>query len=312
MDIKTIDKSCSDKTMKGRKAPPSHYTFKINSFSWLSNASVKKCTSEEFEAGGYKWSLSIYPDGNEKEGGKDHVSIDLVLVDTSSLPLDWEINAIVNFSAYNFIDDEYHITQDVRRFHVLKTGWGVAKFIDRSTFYDSSNGYLMDDTCVFGVEVFIVKSTNRGDCLSMFRVPVRCSYTWKFSDFSKSTLDKYESATFVGGNYKWKLRLYPNGMGEGKGNSVSLFLVLDVSTLPANTKLVVENIVRAKNQKIDDSHHLQSKACRKFSNSSSGWGSRQLLALAKLQDPNSGFLVDDTCIFEAELTILGEMVPRTD
>lgn len=56
-------------------------------------------------------SLSIYPDGNEKEGGKDHVSIDLVLVDTSSLPLDWEINAIVNFSAYNFIHDEYYVTQ---------------------------------------------------------------------------------------------------------------------------------------------------------------------------------------------------------
>lgn len=86
---------------------------------------------------------------------------------------------------------------------MLKTEWGVAKFIDRSTFYDSSNGYLMDDTCVFGVEVFIVKSTNRGDCLSMFQGPVGCSYTWKFSNFSKSTLDKYESATFVGGNYKW-------------------------------------------------------------------------------------------------------------
>jgi len=56
-------------------------------------------------------SLSIYPDGNTKEGGQGHVSIDLVLMDSSSLPLDWEINAIVNFSAYNFIDDEYHITQ---------------------------------------------------------------------------------------------------------------------------------------------------------------------------------------------------------
>ncbi|XP_027942224.1 uncharacterized protein LOC114195958 isoform X2 [Vigna unguiculata] len=313
MDIKTIDTLCSDKTMKGRKAPPSHYTFKIKSFSWLSKASVQKCTSEEFEAGGYKWSLSIYPDGNKKEGGKDHVSIDLVLVDTSSRPLDWEINAIVNFSAYNFIDDEYHITQDtdVRRFHVLKTECGVAKFIDRSTFYDSSNGYLMDDTCVFGVEVFVVKSTNRGDCLSMFEGPIPCSYTWKFTNFSSAKLDKYESETFVGGNYKWKLLLYPNGIVEGKGNSVSLFLVLDVSTLPANTKLVVENIVRAKNQKSDE-RHLQTKACRKFSNSNAAWGSRQLVALAKLKDPNSGFLVDDTCVFETEFTILGVMMPRTD
>jgi len=52
--------------------------------------------------------------------------------------------------------------------------------------------------------------------------------------------------------------------------------------------------------------------CCKFSSSNSGWGFRQLVALAMFEDPDSGFLVDDTCIFETEFTILGEMVPRTD
>jgi len=192
----------------------------------------------------------------------------------------------------------------VRRFHVLKTEWGIAKFFDKDTFYDSSNGYLMDDTCVFGVEVFVVKSTNKGDCLSIFPGPITCSYSWKFSNFSSAKLDKYESETFVGGNYKgyciqmlltfstcmcltwdqmclgfWKiwfrfvffffffylrnLLLYVNGGGEGKGNSVSLFLELDVSTLPANTKLVVELIVRAKDQK--SGGHAQNKGEAKIS-----------------------------------------------
>lgn len=56
-------------------------------------------------------SLSIYPTGNTKGEGEGHVSIYLVLMDTSSLPVDWEVKAIVNFSAYNFLDDEYVTTQ---------------------------------------------------------------------------------------------------------------------------------------------------------------------------------------------------------
>ncbi|RDX69030.1 Ubiquitin carboxyl-terminal hydrolase 12, partial [Mucuna pruriens] len=286
MEIKTADPLFSVKTMKGRKAPPSQYTLTIKSFSWLSKASVQKCTSEE--------SLSIYPTGNTKEGGQGHVSIYLVLMDSTSLPLDWEVNAIVNFSAYNFIDDEYITTQDtnVRRFHVLKTVWGVAKLIDIDTFNDPSNGYLMDDTCVFGAEVFVVKTKNKGDCLTMIHGPINCSHSWKFNNFSYEKLDKYESES--------KLILYPNGIVEGKGNSISLFLVLEVSTLPPNTKLVVECTLRAKDQVI----------CRKFSSSNSTWGSRQLVALAKLKDPNSGFLVNDSCILEAEFTILGLMTPN--
>nr|KYP71336.1 Ubiquitin carboxyl-terminal hydrolase 12 [Cajanus cajan] len=220
------------------------------SFSWLSKASIQKCASEEFEAGGYKWSLSIYPTGNTKGGGQGHVSIYLVLIDSSSLPVDWEVNAVVNFSAYNFIDDEYVITQDtnVRRFHVLKTEWGIAKFVDIDTFNDPSNGYLMDDTCVFGVEVFVVKTMDKGDCLSMFHGPITCSHSWKLNRFSFANLDEYESESFVGGNYKWKLLLYPNGHAEGKGNSVSLFLTLEVSSLPPNTKLVVDCTLRTKEQ----------------------------------------------------------------
>ncbi|KAG5044057.1 hypothetical protein AAZX31_03G191800 [Glycine max] len=312
METKTADPLFSVQTLKGRKAPPSQYTFKIKSFSWLSKAPVQKCTSEEFEAGGYKWSLSIYPTGNTKGGGEGHVSIYLVLMDSSSLPVDWEVNAIVNFSAYNFIDDEYVATQDtnVRRFHVLKTEWGVAKFIDIDTFNDPSNGYLMDDTCVFGAEVFVVKTTTKGDCLSMIHGPIPLSHSWKFDNFSLAKLDKYESESFVGGNYRWKLILYPNGIVEGKGNSISLFLTLEVSTLPPNTKLVVECTLRAKKQ--ISGHHAQTGFCRKFSSSNSTWGTRQLVALAKLTDPNSGFLVNDTCILEAEFTILGLMTPRID
>ncbi|KAK7284674.1 hypothetical protein RJT34_19424 [Clitoria ternatea] len=310
MEIKTLNPLFSVTPLKGRKVPPSQYTFKIKSFSWLSNASVQKCASEEFEAGGYRWSLSIYPSGHTREEGQDHVSIYLMLMDSSSLPIDWEVNAIVNFSAYNFIDDEYVTTQDanVRRFHVLKTEWGIPKFISIDTFNNPSNGYLIDDTCVFGVDVFVIKTMNKGDCLSMIHGPVTLYHSWKFNNFSSATLDKYESESFLGGNYKWKLLLYPNGVVEGKGNSISLFLVLEVSTLPPSNKVVVDCTLRARDQ-ISGSH-AENKFCRKFSHSNTTWGCRQLLALAKLKNPGSGFLVNDNCILEVEFTILGVITPN--
>ncbi|XP_058740701.1 uncharacterized protein LOC131612989 [Vicia villosa] len=309
---KIVDQVWSTTPMKGRKAPPSHYTFKMQSFSLLSKASIEKCVSEEFEAGGYKWSLSIYPTGNPKGNGQGHISIYLTLVDQTSLPNDWEINAIINFSVYNFNDDEYLTTQDatVRRFHVMKTEWGISKFINLETFLDPSNGYLNDDDCVFGAEVFIVKTMNKGNCLSMIKESSTVSHSWKFSKFSLANLDKYESESFVGGDYKWKLLLYPNGNVEGKGLCVSLFLALDVSTVPVNTKLVVSGTLRAKDQ--ITGQHAQRKLNVKFSSSDLVWGSRTFVTLTKFKNPNNGFLVEDNCIFEVELLVVGLVKPRID
>ncbi|XP_028790666.1 uncharacterized protein LOC114746603 [Neltuma alba] len=267
----------------GRKASPSHCLFTINSFSLLSKASGEKYTSEVFEAGGYQWTLSIYPTGNEKRDGRDHISIylNLIVRDSSLFPVSWEVNAIVNLFVYDSLRDEYFSTQDgsIRRFHELQREWGIAKFIDLASFKDPSNGYLRDDCCTFGAEIFIVKATYKGYCLSMIPAPPPLSYRWEFSNFSKAylekyesepflagdykwwkfdnfskaNLEKYESETFLAGDYKWKLIFYPNGNVEGLGNSISLFLSVDVSSIPPNTKLYVHCILRTKDQ-ISDQH----------------------------------------------------------
>ncbi|XP_061369396.1 ubiquitin C-terminal hydrolase 12-like [Gastrolobium bilobum] len=174
--------------------------------------------------------LSIYPTGNIKRDGQNHVSIYLVLMDPSS-SLDWEVNAIVNFSVYNFLNDKYVITQDAtrRHFNALKTEWGLPKFIDLDIVNDPSNGYQIHDTYAFGVEVFVGKTMNKGDCLSMIHGPVTHYHSWKFDNFSIARSDMYESIS--------KLILYPNGVVEGKGISISLFLTVEVSTLPLNENI---------------------------------------------------------------------------
>ncbi|OIV95415.1 hypothetical protein TanjilG_06284 [Lupinus angustifolius] len=156
---------------------------------------------------GRRRSLTIYPNGNKNAGGQDHVSIYLVLRDQSSLPAGSEVNAIVNLYVYNFLEDEFITTQEmhadssVRRFNVLKSDWGVSKFIDHATLNDPSKGYLIDDTCVFGVDVFVLNTKIKGECITMIEEPRVVSYSWKFDNFSNADLKCYNSticiSTFV-------------------------------------------------------------------------------------------------------------------
>ena len=91
-----------------------------------------------------------------------------------------------------------------RRFHVLKLEWGFDQFIPLEEFNDASNGYLVEDTCVFDAEE-LVKERNKfkGECLSMKEIASSCKYVWKIENFSKLEAKLYESEVFVAGNQKW-------------------------------------------------------------------------------------------------------------
>ena len=54
------------------------------------------------------------------------------------------------------------------------------KVIPLKTFKDASNGYLVDDTCVFGVEVFDGKqrSMDKGECLQLIKDSITNEYQW--------------------------------------------------------------------------------------------------------------------------------------
>ncbi|KAJ0105367.1 hypothetical protein Patl1_19238 [Pistacia atlantica] len=73
----------------------------------------------------------------------------------SSLPTGWEINVIFNFFVFDQLQDKYFTIQDgkIRRFHSMKTEWGISKILDLETFCNPSNGHLINDTCVLGEEI---------------------------------------------------------------------------------------------------------------------------------------------------------------
>ncbi|KAK0597061.1 hypothetical protein LWI29_021395 [Acer saccharum] len=254
--------------------------------------------------------LWIYPTGNKRRNGKDHISIYLEPAETSSLPAGWEVNVISNFFIFNHLQNKYFSIKDgwETRYHAMNTMSGIAKFIDLKTFSNPENGYLLDDTCVFGVEVFVVKNTFKEGCLSMMHEPATCYHTWKVTNFSTLVNEKYDSESF--GCNKWYIILYPNGNSDGKGNSISLFLGLSLSSIAPGTKLLVKQIMRVKNQ-MNGKHIVYQVSDMYPPRNSIALGWPRFMSLAKLKDPKLGFLVNDSLIIEAEVTLLGMVLAKS-
>ena len=85
-----------------------------------------------------------------------------------------------------------------RRFHGLKLEWGFDEFIQLSTFNDSRYGFLVEDTCVLGAEVFVCRERSRGkgEILSMMKPPPTFKYTWKIENLLKLDEKRQESQIF--------------------------------------------------------------------------------------------------------------------
>lgn len=82
---------------------------------------------------------------------------------------------------------------------------GFDKLILLEDFSDVSNGFLVDDTCVFGAEVFVCKEkrTGKGECLARIQNASICKHVWKVKKFSTLGDQVYDSIPFSAGDYKW-------------------------------------------------------------------------------------------------------------
>ncbi|KAL8264653.1 hypothetical protein R6Q59_022783, partial [Mikania micrantha] len=82
--------------------------------------------------------LDLHPNND------DHISLHVVICDTGSDSKGWEVCVDV------------YVNGHTTRFHMKKTTWGFDKLISTKSFMESENGYLFNDSCVFGVEIIAV------------------------------------------------------------------------------------------------------------------------------------------------------------
>ncbi|KAE8056853.1 hypothetical protein FH972_013589 [Carpinus fangiana] len=287
-----------------RDLPPAHYTFEIKNFSILLGMEEEKCNSGEFEVDSYQWRLVLYPNGKKNSNVKGHISLYLAMAATNDLPLGWEVNVHIRFFVFDQIRNKYLSIQDgsgrVKRFHKLKTEWGFNQLLSHDTLNDSSNGYLVDDICAFGVEVFVIKCTGKGESLSMINEPRSNYFTWRIYKFTDLKAEFYFSEQFTIEGRRWKLRLNPKGFGTGAGRCLSLFLFLgDSETLPPNKKLFAKYKLRVRDR--IHGNHYEKTVDYWFSNPSIGNGVHEFLPLRDLRDESKGYLVGDGLVIECKI-----------
>ncbi|EYU41029.1 hypothetical protein MIMGU_mgv1a025839mg [Erythranthe guttata] len=223
--------------MQTREASPAHFLIKIESVSLLAKCGIDKYETKEFNAGGeYKWKLIIYPNGDDTVGEDgDYVSVNLAMADTISLPRNWEVNVVFNIFIFNQNSGNYLFSGITRRFQTMKSEWGFSKFISKEIMSNPSNGYLVKDNCVFGAEVFVVKSEAVTECLSLNNVNIPYKQEFMISNFSQVE-HIWKSQEFSVGGHKWRIWVYPKGDAQETGRDVSVYLS-NVSFGPANIRI---------------------------------------------------------------------------
>ncbi|CAM8904236.1 unnamed protein product [Rhodiola kirilowii] len=286
-----------------RATLPGSYMFKIQTFSLLSefarmsDSKVQCFDSPEFVSDGHKWRLSIYPNGNKKLEVEDHVSAYLVAADAD---IDSVINVTFKMFIYDHFNDNFLTVQDneVRRFHGLKKEWGFDRLISLNKFKDVDNGYLVNDCCVFGVEIFVIPSVVRSGNLLMIKEPSDGIFTWQLDSFSISS--EVVTKEFEVQGHQLKLEIYPKGDSSGKGTHLSIFL----RPSGGSHKLYVKYVLRVRDQV--DGKHCENTISYCFAEPYLGYGFPKFISLSDFKDKAKGFILNGSLIAEVEVKLISK------
>ncbi|XP_021740556.1 uncharacterized protein LOC110706883 [Chenopodium quinoa] len=247
------DPSKPVRTFRTRR--PCHFIFEIDNYKQLVEsmeiANLKYFETPDFTVGDEKWSMCIYPNGNKERQGSDYVS--LYLKRLKSAGRSKEANASMKFFILEQNSDEYLVIEDLgeKHFDVRGRKWGIAQAIALDDFTDKDNGFLVDNTCTFGAEVFITSAEPSYSKMSLVNSISKNVFEIGIKFDIES--DYYDSTTFTatldGNTYTWKLRLYLTGHSEGTDSHVSLYLILvDINKLSNGRSMLVNFQLSLKNK----------------------------------------------------------------
>ncbi|KAJ8900155.1 hypothetical protein K2173_024795 [Erythroxylum novogranatense] len=234
---------------------PQHYSIRITRFSVLAEHQ-EKYESFPFEAGGYKWRLLLYPKGNSKcFDCKGYISLYLAIQDTDSFPKPWEVYVDFKVLVFNHINNNFLVLQDlgVKRFHELKTVFGFNKLLPLEAFNDVRNGYLDDDSCTFGAEVFVFKQPTVYESIYTVKDPSKGVLRWNIPisniPISSPSVVPVFSEEFTVQNYEWRLRVVLQAYGPENKKYLSVYLdIIDAHKLGSKERLCADFELRLLNK----------------------------------------------------------------
>ncbi|KAK1313721.1 Ubiquitin carboxyl-terminal hydrolase 13 [Acorus calamus] len=130
--------------------------------------------------------------------------------------------------------------------------------------------------------------------------PPSSRFTWTIENFSRLNTKKHYSEIFFVGGYKWRVLIFP------KGNNVDhLSMYLDVAdsvSLPYGWNRYAQFSLAVINQ-IHGKYTVRKETQHQFNARESDWGFTSFMPLSELYDLSRGYLVNDTCVVEADVAV---------
>ncbi|KAJ6834290.1 uncharacterized protein M6B38_335460 [Iris pallida] len=217
------------------------------------------------------------------------------------------------------------------------TSLGWNDYMKMSDFLAADSGYLLDDTAVFSTSFHVIRESNSFTKNAMLAAASSSStatgaggrggggaarksdghfgkFTWRIENFTrlKDLLKKrkitglcVKSRRFQIGNRDCRLIVYPRGQSQPPCH-LSVFLeVTDSRNTTSDWSCFVSHRLSVVNQKMEEKS-VTKESQNRYSKAAKDWGWREFVTLTSLFDQDSGFLVQDTVVFSAEVLILKE------
>ncbi|AES73609.2 putative ubiquitinyl hydrolase 1 [Medicago truncatula] len=307
------------------------FTWKVHNFSLFKEMiRTQKIMSPIFPAGECNLRISVY---QSTVSGVEYLSMCLESKDTdkNAMLSDRSCWCLFRMSVLNQKPGSNHMHRDsYGRFAADNksgdnTSLGWNDYMKMSDFVGTDSGFVVDDTAVFSTSFHVIKefssfSKNGAVIGGRSGGSARKSdghigkFTWRIENFTrlKDLLKKrkitglcIKSRRFQIGNRDCRLIVYPRGQSQPPCH-LSVFLeVTDSRNSSSDWSCFVSHRLSVVNQKTEDKS-VTKESQNRYSKAAKDWGWREFVTLTSLFDQDSGFLVQDTVIFSAEVLILKE------
>ncbi|XP_020146813.1 MATH domain and coiled-coil domain-containing protein At2g42480-like [Aegilops tauschii subsp. strangulata] len=172
---------------------------------------------------------------------------------------------------------------------------------------EQSSGFLVNDSCVFGVQFIKVVAVKGNDVLETLFLQKTSNissdpqaYTWNIDDFfvlkNPSTSPEFQLC-----GHKWFITIYPSG-SDSNGNYISPYLSMK-DTLHKDSGILAEVSISIKDQ--ETGKHMKTSARIQFKNCTRTWTWEKLISLEDFKDSSKGYLVKKKCCIEVQVAVIG-------
>ncbi|CAN8284245.1 unnamed protein product [Cochlearia groenlandica] len=306
------------------------FTWKVNNFSLFKEMiKTQKIMSPVFPAGECNLRISVY---QSVVNSQEYISMCLESKETEkSVVPERSCWCLFRMSALNQKPGCTHMHRDsYGRFSADNksgdnTSLGWNDYMKMSDFLNPEAGFLQDDTAVFSTSFHVIKEfssfTKNGGLIGARNggSGARKSdghmgkFTWRIENFTrlKDLLKKrkitglcIKSKRFQIGNRDCRLIVYPRGQSQPPCH-LSVFLEVTDSRSSSDWSCFVSHRLSVVNQRSEEKS-VTKESQNRYSKAAKDWGWREFVTLTSLFDQDSGFLVQDTVVFSAEVLILKE------